>query len=64
MPSGTWAAFVTGKTDDGNWYVDPDTYEATFRFYPPDHRIYSKRLNHMNAIGLLDPEAFVQKYDQ
>ena len=61
---GNMSAFVTGKTDDGNWYVDPDTYEATFRFYLPDHRIYYKWLNHMNAIGLLDPEAFVQKYDQ
>jgi len=61
---GNMSAFVTGKTDDGNWYVDPDTYEATFRFYLPDHKIYYQWLNHMNAIGLLDPEAFVQKYDQ
>jgi putative aldouronate transport system substrate-binding protein len=61
---GNMSAFVTGKTDDGNWYVDPKTFDATFRFYMPDHKLYYQWLNHMNAIGLLDPEAFVQKYDQ
>lgn len=61
---GNMSAFTTGKTDDGNWYVDANTFETTFRFYMPDHKLYYQWLNHMNAIGLLDPEAFVQKYDQ
>lgn len=61
---GNMSAFVTGKPDDGNWYIDPETYEATFRFYLPDHKEYYKWLNHMYDIGLLDPECFTQKYDQ
>ncbi len=61
---GNMSAFVTGKPDDGNWYIDPATYEATFRFYKDDAKLYYQWLNHMNDTGLLDPEAFVQKYDQ
>lgn len=61
---GNMAAFVTGKPDDGQWYVDPKTLDATYRFTMPDHRLYFKWLNHMNDIGLLDKESFTQKYDQ
>lgn len=33
-------------------------------FFRSDEREYYRWLNHMNDIGLLDPESFVQKYDQ
>jgi putative aldouronate transport system substrate-binding protein len=58
------AAFATGKPDDGEYYIDPKTYEATYHFRTPEEKDYFKWLNHMNTIGLLDKESFVQKYDQ
>ncbi|NLK21968.1 MAG: extracellular solute-binding protein [Epulopiscium sp.] len=61
---GNMAAFVAGLPDDGNWYVNPDTYEATYRFTLDNHKEYYRWLNHMNDIGLLDPDALTQKYDQ
>lgn len=61
---GNMAAFTTGKPDDGNWYVDPNTRKAVYRFTLDDHKEYFKWLNHMNSIGLLDPDSFTQKYDQ
>jgi ABC-type sugar transport system, periplasmic component len=61
---GNMGAFTTGKPDDGQWYVNPKTNEATYRFYLSDHKDYYKWLNHMWDIGLLDKESFTQKYDQ
>jgi putative aldouronate transport system substrate-binding protein len=58
------AAFATGKPDDGEYYIDPKTYEATYHFRTPEEKEYFKWLNHMNDVGLLDKESFVQKYDQ
>lgn len=61
---GNMAAFVSGMPDDGQWYVNPDTKEATYRFIMDSHKKYYKWLNHMNDIGLLDKDSFTQKYDQ
>lgn len=62
---GNMGAFVTGKPDDGQWYIDTDDdYKAHYRFTLDDHKEYYRWLNHMNDIGLLDPEAFTQNYDQ
>lgn len=58
------AALATGKPDDGDWYIDPETHEAKIHLRMDDEREYFRWLNHMNDIGLLDPESFVQKYDQ
>ncbi|MCY9667274.1 ABC transporter substrate-binding protein [Paenibacillus alginolyticus] len=58
------AVFATGGPDDGEWYVDPKTQKAVYHFTRPEEKEYFKWLNHMNDIGLLDPESFVQKYDQ
>jgi putative aldouronate transport system substrate-binding protein len=55
---------VTGKPDNGEFYIDPKTYQATFHDRMPDEKAYFQWLNHMNAIGLLDPQSFVQTYDQ
>lgn len=58
------AFFATGAPDDGEFYIDPNTYEAILHYKRPEEKEYFRWLNHMNDIGLLDPESFVQKYDQ
>jgi putative aldouronate transport system substrate-binding protein len=58
------AFFATGAPDDGEFYIDPDTYEAKFHYRRAEEKEYFRWLNHMNDEGLLDPESFVQKYDQ
>ncbi|MFK3937807.1 ABC transporter substrate-binding protein [Alkalihalobacillus sp. NPDC078783] len=58
------AAFATGSTGDGEFYIDPDTYEAKLHYRRGEEKDYFRWLNHMNDEGLLDPESFVQKYDQ
>lgn len=60
---GNMAAFVSGMPDDGNFYIDPNKQEAVYRFTLDNHKDYFKWLNHMNDIGLLDKESFVQKHD-
>ncbi|MFC5471204.1 ABC transporter substrate-binding protein [Cohnella suwonensis] len=58
------AAETTGKSGDGEYYIDPQTSEATYHFRTEGEKEYFKWLNHMNDIGLLDKDSFVQKYDQ
>ncbi|MBB3109550.1 putative aldouronate transport system substrate-binding protein [Paenibacillus phyllosphaerae] len=58
------AFLTTGAPDDGEYYIDPKTYEVTYHFKRPEEKEYFRWLNHMNAEGLLDKESFVQKYDQ
>ncbi|MBB6670572.1 ABC transporter substrate-binding protein [Cohnella nanjingensis] len=58
------AVAVTGGSDDGEYWVDQNTFEATYHFRRPEEKEYFRWLNHMNAEGLLDKESFVQKYDQ
>ena len=58
------AAETTGKSGDGEYYIDPDTYEATYHFRTEGEKEYFQWLNHMYNTGLLDKESFVQKNDQ
>ncbi|MFZ5988859.1 MAG: ABC transporter substrate-binding protein [Bacillota bacterium] len=58
------AVFATGGPDDGEWYVDPKTQKVIYHYTRPEEKEYFRWLNHMNHIGLLDPETFVQTYDQ
>lgn len=58
------AVFATGGPDDGEWYYDKETNKAQIHLTRPDEKEYFRWLNHMNDIGLLDPESFFQKYDQ
>lgn len=58
------AFWATGASDDGEWYIDPKTYQARLHYTRPEEREYFRWLNHMNDIGLLDRESFTQKYDQ
>ncbi|MCL6604518.1 MAG: ABC transporter substrate-binding protein [Paenibacillus sp.] len=55
---------TTGSPDDGEYAIDVDTQEVTYHFRRPAEKEYFRWLNHMNDIGLLDPESFVQKTDQ
>ncbi|MCM3000019.1 ABC transporter substrate-binding protein [Paenibacillus cellulositrophicus] len=55
---------TTGGPDDGEYYIDQETHRATYHFRRPEEKEFFRWLNHMNSIGLLDPESFVQKTDQ
>lgn len=55
---------LTGGSDDGEYFVDPDTYEATLHYRRPIEKEVFRWYNHMNDIGLLDSESFVQKHEQ
>lgn len=58
------AFITTGAPDDGEYYVDPETYEAKLHYKRPEEREYFRWLNRMYNEGLLDKDAFVQKEDQ
>lgn len=58
------AAQATGAPDDGEYYIDSETYEAKLHYRRPEEREYFRWLNHMYNEGLLDKETFVQKSDQ
>lgn len=58
------AAETTGKSGDGEYYIDPKTYEATYHYRTDGEKEYFKWLNHMYNDGLLDKDTFVQKSDQ
>lgn len=60
---GNPAGFAAGYQDDGQWHVDEETGETYYKFLLPEVREYFKWLNHMNDIGLLDPESFTQTFD-
>jgi putative aldouronate transport system substrate-binding protein len=58
------AFLTTGAPDDGEYYVDPSTYEAKLHYKRPEEKEYFRWLNHMYNEGLLDKDTFVQKDDQ
>ncbi|QDH20666.1 ABC transporter substrate-binding protein [Saccharibacillus brassicae] len=58
------AVFTTGGGDDGEFSIDPDTYEAKLHYKRPEEKEYFRWLNHMYNTGLLDKESFTQKDDQ
>ncbi|HJB24402.1 MAG TPA: ABC transporter substrate-binding protein [Candidatus Jeotgalibaca pullicola] len=60
---GNPAGFAAGLQDDGQWHVDEETGDTVYKFMLPEFKEYFKWLNHMNDIGLLDPESFTQTYD-
>ncbi|RUT35511.1 extracellular solute-binding protein [Paenibacillus zeisoli] len=55
---------ATGAPDDGEYYIDPTTYEAKLHYKRPEEKEYFRWLNHMYNEGLLDKDTFVQKDDQ
>ncbi|AWB45478.1 ABC transporter substrate-binding protein [Paenibacillus sp. CAA11] len=58
------AFLTTGAPDDGEYYIDPSTYEAKLHYKRPEEKEYFRWLNHMYNEGLLDKDSFVQKDDQ
>ncbi|GIO54149.1 ABC transporter substrate-binding protein [Paenibacillus cineris] len=58
------AVYTTGLKDDGEYYINPDTFEAKLHYKRPEEKEYFRWLNHMYNVGLLDKETFVQKSDQ
>lgn len=60
---GNPGGFVNGLPDDGQWYINPTTYEANYRFSGDREKEFFRWLNHMYDIDLIDPDSFVQKYD-
>ncbi|MDR9744043.1 ABC transporter substrate-binding protein [Paenibacillus sp. FSL F4-0087] len=58
------AAETTGKSGDGEYYIDPESHKATYHFRTEGEKEYFQWLNHMYNTGLLDQESFVQKNDQ
>ena len=55
---------VTGTQTSGEYFVDPETFEVTYRILHGEEKEYFRWLNHMYNEGLLDKEAFTQTYDQ
>ncbi|MFD1177689.1 ABC transporter substrate-binding protein [Paenibacillus puldeungensis] len=58
------AFIATGAPDDGEYYVDPKTYDTKLHYKRPEEKEYFRWLNHMYNEGLLDKDTFVQKDDQ
>lgn len=58
------AFITTGAPDDGEYYVNPETYEAELHYKRPEEKEYFRWLNKMYNEGLLDKDTFVQKDDQ
>lgn len=55
---------TTGASDDGEYFIDPKTFEAKLHYKRPEEKEYFRWLNHMYNEGLLDKSSFVQKSDQ
>lgn len=55
---------TTGGMNDGEYHVDPETYEAKLHYKRPIEREYFRWLNKLYSEGLLDKDSFVQKEDQ
>ncbi|MEK4046723.1 ABC transporter substrate-binding protein [Paenibacillus sp. FSL H8-0048] len=58
------AFITTGAPDDGEYYVDPETFEAKLHYKRTEEKEYFRWLNGMYNQGLLDKDTFVQKDDQ
>lgn len=58
------ACYATGGSDDGEWFVDQNSYKVTRHNLRPQEKEYYRWLNHLNNIGILDKESFTQKYEQ
>lgn len=58
------AMMAAGTQSSGEFYVDPETKEITYRVLREEEKEYFRWLNHMYNDGLLDREAFTQTLDQ
>ncbi|SEO52848.1 putative aldouronate transport system substrate-binding protein [Amphibacillus marinus] len=60
---GDRATAAAGHPGNGQWFIDSDTGETTYKFLLPEYREYFEWLNGLNAKGLLDPESFTHTQD-
>jgi putative aldouronate transport system substrate-binding protein len=60
---GNAGGFMAGWPDDGEYVVDQETLEATYKWILPEMKDYPRWLNKMYNEGLLDPETFTQTND-
>jgi putative aldouronate transport system substrate-binding protein len=61
---GNAGGFVVGWPDDGEWYVDQNTLEATYKWLLPEMKDFPRWLNKIYNDGLIDPESFTQTNDE
>lgn len=52
-----------GLENNSQWYYDKQTHEITAVVRRPEFKEFYRWMNHMNAIGMIDPEAFTQSTD-
>lgn len=58
------AVMATGGPGDGEYFINPETYEAQLHYKRPEEKEYFRWLNKLWNDGLVDKESFVQKDDQ
>ena len=56
--------FLAGNPNEGNGVVDPKTYKYTNFFTMDISKRWFKKLNELNAKGLIDRTSFTDNYDQ
>jgi len=56
--------FLAGYPNDGNGTVDPETHEYDVFLDQDISKRWFKKLNELNAMGLIDKNSFVDNYDQ
>jgi putative aldouronate transport system substrate-binding protein len=56
--------FLAGFPNDGNGTVDPVTHEYRVFLYKDISKRWFKKLNEMNALGVIDRSCFVDNYDE
>ena len=56
--------FLAGFPNDGNGTIDPETHEYKVFLAQDISKRYIKKLNEMNAKGIIDRSCFVDNYDQ
>lgn len=58
------AQHLMGAGNDGDVYVDPKTYTASFYQISDTAKNYYKKLNEEYNKGIIEPETFTESYDQ
>jgi len=56
--------FLAGFPNDGNGTVDPVTHQYKVFLYQDISKRWFRKLNDMNALGIIDRSCFVDNYDQ
>ncbi|MCQ2585343.1 MAG: extracellular solute-binding protein [Treponema sp.] len=57
------AGYLLGHPDDGQWFVDQNSFKVTYKFLDSEMPYFYRWLNSIYHKGLLDTESFTQKED-